>query len=340
MGLPVGLVDHSTRGASPARVPWVHDDNRDPIQLRFVGDELAKLSESPAMQAVTLRLSGLNPLANVSEVLKSYRKSGAFGAGNDLLGNAVITMLTETSFLAGQLFQPTLCCLGAAALQAGSPFAVFLADSLNLGAGIGLALAVEGEINDAKVDPEDALNVNLAGFRDVAHDGDVPLVADQHEIDLALLELQQLVLARSADEGDLLSTVEGPNRDGVGAHEAEDALVIGLGGVISESDQPLTLIGGLGSISVGHLGDAPHRYLCGDLEASSCLPIGQFVQRKLTSFARIEALLREPVARGVAPNQGLSQQQLLLPCGSQLNIGDHLHLTSPYRSSMEKSNVD
>lgn len=116
LGLAIGFIDHTTARASAARVARINCDNRNAGQLRLVRQELAELGKRPPMQTVALRFPGLNPLANMRQVFDGNREAGAFGARNDLLGDAVVDVLAEASLLSAEFLQSPLGGLGASAL--------------------------------------------------------------------------------------------------------------------------------------------------------------------------------------------------------------------------------
>lgn len=137
LSLAIGLIDHATARASAARVARIDCNNRNAGQLRLVRQELAELGKRPPMQTAALCFPGLNPLANVRQVLDGNRKSGAFGARNDLLGDAVVDVLAEASLLSAEFLQSPFGGLGASALQSSTTAGEALADTLDLGAGVG-----------------------------------------------------------------------------------------------------------------------------------------------------------------------------------------------------------
>ena len=59
-------------------------------------------------------------------------------------------------------------------------------DPFKFGASIGAFLAVVGEVDDAAIDPGHVPDANRLRVGRVADDGETPLVADQHQVDLAL----------------------------------------------------------------------------------------------------------------------------------------------------------
>src|SRR5690606_36855008 len=114
------------------------------------------------------------------------REAGALGARNDLLGDAVVDALAEASLLSAEFLQSPLGGLSASALQSSTTAGEALADTLDLSSGLGPAFAVEREVDDAEVDPENALNVDLLGVWNIADASEIPPAPDQHQVDLAL----------------------------------------------------------------------------------------------------------------------------------------------------------
>ena len=66
-------------------------------------------------------------------------------------------------------------------------------------AGIDLAVARGGDVDDPEIDADPVGRLKLLGFRDVARCGQHPLAAHEAEIDLALAEGEQIALLLPGD---------------------------------------------------------------------------------------------------------------------------------------------
>lgn len=328
MGLPARLIDHSTARASSARVARVDCEHRNACHLCFVCDKMAKLGEGPPVQTVTLALSGPNPLTNAGQFLDRNGKAVAFSRSNYLLRDAVRRVLAKPGLLPGELFEAPFGCLRASGLKSATTLGEFLTDAFDLGSSVGVALAIECDIDDAEIDAENAFYVDLAGVGHVADDRQEPFALNDHQIDFALAEGKQLALPFAADEWDHLSTIERPDAHSVW-HQPEDAVVIGLGRVLPELDQPgLSPISLVRRVGVGDLGYAANGHLGSDPELSPSLAVGDLVQVELSDLANIKAHLGQVVACLVAALKRASEQVSLILRRLELNVGDKLHDSS------------
>lgn len=72
MTLPVGLLAMAALAASPAGIPWVHEDHSDTCQTRLVLDEGAQLRETPTGEPISrIPTPSLDPFADTLEILQS-----------------------------------------------------------------------------------------------------------------------------------------------------------------------------------------------------------------------------------------------------------------------------
>lgn len=325
MGLSVRLVDHPALGARSGRVSRIDCDQWNPDHARLVSDELAKLGECPPMQTVALCLSGLNPLADVRQILDGNREAVAFGVRNDLLGDTMVHVLAKAGLLPAELLQAPLGGFAASTLQSGATTSIVLASGLDGVAGVRTAMAIEGEVDDAEVDAEHAFNIDLARVGNVTNAGEIELAAHEHQINLALAEGEQGALALAADERDALATFQRPDAHAV-IHHSEDAVVVGLSRVLAKRDDlwraPIGLVGG---VRISDLGNAAHGDLSSEAEARSCLGVGQLVQVELARLASTKAALREVVAGFIATLQRLAQELFLISRRLELNVRNELH---------------
>lgn len=325
--LSVGTIDGSAARAGLARVGGIDCDHRNADQLGFVSHKSAKLGEAPRMQAVALTLSGLHATADVGEVFNRNRQSRAFSPRNEFLADAVVHVGAEPGFLSGELAQTALGRLGAATLQPGLAAGHLGTERFNGCTAVAVAEAVKGQIDDAEIDAENALDVDFLGVGDVADAGDVPLALDQHQIGLTLTERQQLTLAFSANERDHLSAFERPDADRIVALETEDTVIERLGSVLAEAHHlRRTAVGFVSGVGIGHLGDAAYRDLRCDTEALARRVVRRLVQVELTGRAGLEPSLRHPIAGIVAAFKRRREQLGLRLRRLQLDVGNELHV--------------
>src|SRR5438874_13781559 len=86
----VALVDAAAGGTGAAGVSGIDGDERQPRVRGLVGQEGAQLVERPGRENRTLLLGSRDPGANIGQVFDGDPAPGAFGSGDDLLGDAMV----------------------------------------------------------------------------------------------------------------------------------------------------------------------------------------------------------------------------------------------------------
>jgi hypothetical protein len=203
--LSVGTVDRFAARALLARVAWVDCKKWNAAHLGLVGHKGPKLSEAPRMQTAALAFLGPNARADVGQIFDHYPQSLAFSPRNKFLGYAMVDVFSKVSLSLGKFLQSPLGGLGPASLQSGFALGYFGPKRFDGGTGVAVPLAVERDVYHTEVNAENTLDVDRCGVRYVANARDVPLALDQHQIDFALSERQQLALPVAADERDLFA---------------------------------------------------------------------------------------------------------------------------------------
>ena len=108
------------------------------------------------------------------------------------------------------------------------------------------------------------------------------------------------------------------------AFEAEDAIIVGLGRVVSEDGRDLAI----DLEGVGHLGNAAHGGLRGQAEVSAKLRIAELVKVELPKYIGSEALGGERRTALVAALEGRAQDRRLFAGRLELDGGDQLHFSN------------
>lgn len=317
----VPVVDRPAHAAPFGGVARIDLDDRQASPVRFIFDELPELGKRPGMQACSLRLSGLNPSPDMREFFNRNRAPGAFCLGNEHLRDNVVCVFAEASLLAREFLQSPLGRLRAASLKPSLAARQLAANLLDLGPSVAVAVAVERDVHDAKVNAEDTLDADFFRVRDVADAGQIPSSAHEHQIDFPLAEGKQRTLSSAASEGDLLPSGKRPDAHRISGQETDDAVVIGLRRVAPECALDITPR----FVSVGDLGNAAHDRLCGQSEHLACLGIGQLMQIELARLASLKATGREVIAGLIATLKRLPQQGFLLWRRLKFDVGNQFH---------------
>src|SRR5207253_10187469 len=112
------LIHMPTLRTFSGRVPRIHQDQRNAGDIRLVADERSKLPERPRGKRSSLLFAGNpDPATNASKFFDGDRRFRAFSLGNELLGNAVVYVASESRFLPAHSFQPAFRGARAFALE-------------------------------------------------------------------------------------------------------------------------------------------------------------------------------------------------------------------------------
>lgn len=329
---PVPLGDVAAFRAFPASVARINNYDRDTGFLGLVNEELSQLAEAPIVQSLPMLLAGLNPRPDMRQFLQRNTETGAFSSGNDCFRYAVVLMFLEPPLFVAHLPKAAFCCFGADALQDRAPFCIAFPVRFDLGAGILIALAIGCDLDDAHIDTQHPIGSKQTGIIEVAHTGQIPLAANEHQIDLALAVLQQFPLVVAADDGNLLPSGQQPKRNAVVGNEAEDSVVVGLGGMFAELDRRQFLA--LWKcclcclVGVGNLCNAPDGNLGGKFKLLAQLAIERLVHIVLASHAACKRLLGKPVTSLVATLKRRAEHGFLLRRRNQFQVGYEFHSSS------------
>ena len=297
LGFPVFLGDMPARHALPAGVARIDNRNGNAGLLGLIFDKGAKLAKTPIVQTVPLLFSGLNLDPDMRQIFQRDTQTGAFSSGNDALGNAMILMLLKACLLAADGAQAALGRPGASALQGGAALGVALARRLHLVARVLPAQAVSGNVDDAEIDAKDAVRRQQGRVVKVAHDGQIPLAAHEHQIHFAFAVLQQLTLVFTANVSDFCASLQQPDRHDIAIGKAENPVVVRLRRMFAKS----TLRFLVDFVRIRHFGNATHRHLRAYFKFGAQLVITKFVEVELPEYLGFKSPFSNPVARGIAP---------------------------------------
>ena len=316
------LVDAAARSALARRVAGINEDHGDASTLCLVGDESAQLSETPISQPCALIAAGRYPLANPLEFFKGDPPRGAFSIHHDSLGDAVVRMFLEPRLFPGHLAKSALGTFCATLLQPVPAFLLAATDTLNVRASIGLAIAISGKLDNAKINAKPILCVELVCFGDVAGGCEYPLSTDKAQINLSLAESHQPLLVIAHHDWNDHAAFERPQTDRASVFdEADYPIVVGLSS-IGPKDRSHILIDLEG---VSHFGDGSHDGLCRQAESTANLCIGQLVEIVLPEGLALEAAFSKPRTCGIASFKRRHQAHGLLRRRQHLDGSYELH---------------
>lgn len=98
----------------------VNEDDGNPLQSSFILDEVCQLPECPRIVVATLSLPNNRSLTYALQVFEGNGSVSAFGLRNYTLGDAVISVGLESSFISGQLSEMAFRTFGPAELESSS----------------------------------------------------------------------------------------------------------------------------------------------------------------------------------------------------------------------------
>src|SRR5919197_6637115 len=320
----IGFVHEAAARTGTRGVPWIDVDHGHTCQCRFVGDELAQLVERPGVQGGSWGgPPSLDPGANAREVFESNPTLRALSLSHDALADRMVGTGAETVFRAPPPLQQALCRAGAFSVEAPPNPTLAMAQAVDVPAGVERGVRVGGNVLDAQIDTEVVLD--LPGWRLDHVDGrqQIPVAVTQHEIALALTELQQVALAFATHERDGLATANRPDRHVLRA-VAQDAVVIGDAAHRTEA----TLSTTVQFVGVRDFGDEADHDLRGQPETLPRLAVDELLELELAEGALAPGDAADVVGRRVGLLQRLPQQPALLIGRHELERHNQTHVSS------------
>ncbi len=330
----VPLVDGSAARATLARIARIDIDDRDASARGLIGDECAKLSKGPIMQAVAIFAAGRNPCADMRQLFQRNAAQGAFSINHNSLRNYVVCVFLKPRLFSRQFLETTLRRLCSAALKAGTALGGLPSSVFNFLAGVDHAVAIGGERNNTKIDSEPIGWLEAFRFWNVTRASEKPLAAHKTQIDLALAEGEQIALLLTGDEIDLHAAFDRPDRNRVSAFEAENATIVRLRGERAENRRGFTI----DFEGVRYLGNAANGGLRRQFELGTSFDIDQFLKIELTEDASREALRRNRRARLIAANKRRPKRGGLFARRLELDGCNEFH-SFKYRSNLASIQV-
>ena len=330
-GLSVGLLGVAANAALSRGVSRVDVADRKPDTRGLVGDLRLEIAKGPRVQDASLRPGSPYPHAYAVEVLEGDPARGAFGRGDDLLGDAVIYVGGEAALLEPSFTKQPLRALRPFALQLSPEPIGASAETIQVRTGEVLAVARGSNVHDADVHTEPTENLLLLDVRDIDRDEEVELRTAQHEVRLSTLMDEKRALMFTANERDGLATGERPEACGVSLPGQDSLIVRNRSEGAKDSPRlPVQFVG------VRHLGGGAHNHLRGQVgKGCAGFDVGDFVQRELAEDLLVPSLARDPVACLVrAPHRGRERLRLI-GRRPKFHLHDKLHHPGVAHSSLD-----
>ena len=274
------------------------------------------------MQRSSLRFASPYPRADAREFFQGNPAPGAFSLLYDAFADAVVHVGSEATLLARQFLEATLGRFGAFLLQALAQAMMAMADIVDVLGRVYLAIGIGGNIDHAKIDTEEAVNVNRIRRFDFARAKQVELTANQAQVAFAAMTAKELKLSSPANERHLLPTIERPD-----AHllriefPGQHAAVKGDRAIQSKC----ALMPAVELVGIGNLGDTTDGHLCTKAELIPDVVIDQAMQGKLAKRFLLPGYLADVVASLIGPGVHFVQGLALFVCWLQLGLRRKFH---------------
>jgi hypothetical protein len=310
---------------------WINLYQRDTGETCFVGNKLFQLVKRPVgMPGTLLFTSNLSPRADAGQFLISNCSFCEFGCSNDALTNDVIGVFLKASLLSSQALQLAFCRLRSAFLQSCSQVAVVLSGAIHFLARIGVAVAIGGNIDHAKVNAQDILKFGRFRRGDFASRCKKELALAINQIGFALAKLQLVKLSLTRFVTDLYPPRCGPDRDktmlGV---PVQDAIIMGNCSMQSEDSGSATVE----FIGIGDFGNTTDNDLCGKSGLLSNLGVKESVEIVLPEGTTFPGDFTDLVAGLIRALKSMQERLKLVSIRKKLNDRCYLHI-GDYRTNV------
>src|SRR5262245_13078051 len=194
---------------SSARVTGVYRLHFHSRKRSLVLDISSQLRKCPLTHAISLLLPEPGPVSDAFEVFDGYSSTGVCSFSNDLLGNRMVGIRFKASLSTRERFQftfgvqwpfPASFLLGRFSLQRSFHFSIMLSCSLDIIALMHLAIAINGEIDDAEIHSDEIGRRRRRDIRNLnGHKQKPSAVLAPDQIALAMFSIESLGLVFTHD---------------------------------------------------------------------------------------------------------------------------------------------
>jgi len=225
----VSFVHTSAGRTGVGRSPRIHDDYWNPSECRLVFDEAPQLPESPRAVAATLRLSNRCLGSDALQIFQGNHAPSAFGFHHQVLGNAVVDILSISLLPPHKSLEMSLSALGSPSLEFRFQFLTFAHDAIYSLAFVRSAIRIHGEVDDSQVNSENSNRVVWSWFRSFNYDSEIEYTFSEQKVGLPANPVHTGFLVVADADWNFDSPVEGQDGSLFETLPREDALVINHG---------------------------------------------------------------------------------------------------------------
>src|SRR6266542_3048482 len=264
---------------SLARVTWIYRLHFHTDKRRLVFYIASQLRKCPLTHAISLLFPEPCPASDALKVFDGHPSTGVCSFRNDLLCNRMVGIRFKASLSARDRFQFTfglqrpfaasflLCRFS---LKRSFHFFIMLSCSLDIIALMHLAVAINGQIYDAEIHPDEIGRSYRLTIRSLNTHKQKPLaVLAPVEIALAVFSVESLGLVFAHDKWNDGPAFEGQQGNTVNPFERHQALVVRDAGVFPEARAN----GFVSAIGFADLSDTADGHLRGDSEVITQLAV-------------------------------------------------------------------
>ena len=222
---PIFLIDMTAIGTCLGGILGIDKYNGDARQFGFIFNELSELIKSPRIMSATLILSN-RCLSDIAQIFESNRPFSVFGFSHNILGDNMIDILPETTFLSREFFEMSLCRSTTAGLQTCPQLRHFSPNSFNFFTTIKLPIAIDSEVDNTHVDTECFSRFDFIGFINFNDNAEVEYAFDEYEVYLSSDSIHSGFVIITDCNGYPFSAFECQDRHRIESFPSEDTLIV------------------------------------------------------------------------------------------------------------------
>jgi hypothetical protein len=222
----IRLVHVPTGQARTTGFARIYGNNRHTGQSSLVRDERSKLGEGPIRVSRPLALANRYPVADAPKVFQSDAAPGALRDGNDTLADAVVGIPLEAGLRSPDSPEFAASGLGSLALKIASPVGEKAALSLDGFPRVHGSIGVDGEVHDAKIQPQVLGHGGRRWLRHVHGNVQVKLAVSVDQVGLPPTAIQPSSVPGTEDRWEHRAAVEREQADELDPLPCHDPLVV------------------------------------------------------------------------------------------------------------------
>ena len=292
MRLTIGLRDKATLRAGTRGIARINHLDDDSGNLSFVLYKGTELTECPRLVPTPLAMSN-RAIADTAEVFQGDLAMRVFSLRHKLLANIVVNRTSETGLSTRQSFKVSFGRFGVFTLKGCFEGVYLLSDIVDIFARVEFPIAINGQINNSKVNSKCANGRIWNRFQRIHNYCKVEDAFSENEVSLPNLAVEPCLLVCANSSSDNQSAIEGQKRNFIKPLPRENALVINNSRMRFKS----WLNRAVSFVSFRHLTDSSDGHLSRESEATSEFMVDSLLKTKLISRTETKSCISDGVAR-------------------------------------------